>query len=358
MRVKQPSIQLMATLAIFAVALFATSTRAAAQEKVLHVFLDDLVDGTTPQAGLIFDAAGNLYGTTVGGGPTGDGTVFELSPAGGGNWTEKVLWNFGNGADGAEPVAGLIFDAAGNLYGTTSLGGTSNSGIVFELMPGAGGTWTEKVLHNFNYNDGDEPAAGLIFDAAGNLYGTTYEGGLDFGVVFELSPGAGGSWTEKVLYSFSGEPTDAASPQAGLIFDITGNLYGTTKFGGTSGAGAVFELSPAGGGTWTEKVLWSFGNGADGGSPVAGVIFDATGNLYGTTSAGGTFSDGGTLFKLSPAGDGGGGTWTEQVLHNFGNGTDGSSPQAGLVLDGAGNLYGTTYNGGSYGGGTVFRFNA
>ena len=355
MRVQRPSFRLIAALAIFTTILFMTST-GAAQEKVLHVFLDDLVDGTTPQAGLIFDAAGNLYGTTAGGGPSGRGTVFELSPGAGGTWTEKVLWSFGNGTDGAQPYAGLIFDPAGNLYGTTDLGGAFGYGTVFELSPGAGGTWTEKVLHSFNNDgtDGIEPLAPLIFDAAGNLYGTTYQGGAynSYGTVFELSPAGGGTWTEKVLHSF-GSGMDGEISYGGLIFDAAGNLYGTTAYGGTNDLGTVFELTPAAGGTWTEKVLHSFGSGTDGTYPWAGLIFDAAGNLYGTTSGGGTA--GGTLFELTPAG---GGTWTEQVLHNFGNGTDGVTPQASLIFDGAGNLYGTTNGGGSYGGGTVFRFNA
>ena len=355
MRVNNPSIRLMATLAVFAVALFATSTGAAAQEKVLHSFLDNGTDGIDPQAGLIFDAAGNLYGTTYEGGANDDGVVFELSPAGGGNWTEKVLHSFIN-TDGYLPQAGLVFDAAGNLYGTTIEGGTYPGGTVFELTPAGGGTWTEKVLWSFgNGTDGREPWGGVIFDAAGDLYGTTVGGGTSsMGTVFELSPAGGGHWTEKVLYSL-GSGSDGNSPVSGVIFDAAGNLYGTTQYGGGSfDAGTVFELLPAGGGNWTEKVLHSFGSGADGQYPAAGLVFDGAGNLYGTTPNGGTFS-GGTVFELSPAG---GGTWTEQVLHNFGNGTDGSSPQASLVFDGAGNLYGTTNTGGSYGGGTVFRLNA
>ena len=352
MRVKRRSIQLMATLAIFIVILFATSTRATADDKVLHSFVSDGADGNNPYAGLIFDAAGNLYGTTSGGGTSGVGTVFELTPAGGGTWTEKVLHDFSNN-EGTTPLGGLIFDAAGNLYGTTSRGG-NDYGTVFELTPGAGGTWTEKVLHNFDNTDGAYPQAGLISDIAGNLYGTTPNGGTDgLGTVFELTPAGGGTWTEQVLLNFNS--TDGANPYGGLIFDAAGNLYGMTFNGGTFNYGAVFELTPAGGGTWTEKVLHNFNNdGTDGVNPDASLVFDGAGNLYGTTSGGGTHG-GGTLFELTPAG---GGTWTERVAHNFGSGTDGFSPQASLVLDGAGNLYGTTFYGGSYGGGTVFRFNA
>ena len=322
-------------------------------------------DGTAPLAGLIFDAAGNLYGTTYNGGTSADGTVFELTPAAGGTWTEKVLWSFGNGTDGTAPLAGLIFDAAGNLYGTTVSGGTYGNGTVFELTPAAGGTWTEKVLWSFgNGTDGYQPFAGLIFDAAGNLYGTTSEGGtyLYNGTVFELTPTAGGGWTEQVLHSFNYNGTDGVWPYAGLIFDAAGNLYGTTESGGggTYGSGTVFELTPTGGGGWTEKVLHSFFcspfNCTDGYSPRAGLIFDAAGNLYGTTYNGGTYQYG-TVFELTPAAGGG---WTETVLYSFGNGTDGVGPVAGLIFDAAGNLYGTTAYGGTgvdglNEGGTVFE---
>jgi uncharacterized repeat protein (TIGR03803 family) len=327
-------------------------------EKVLYSFSGNGTDGRAPYAGLIFDAAGNLYGTTQYGGTYGLGTVFELTPAGGGSWTEKVLYSFsGNGTDGATPEAGLIFDAAGNLYGTTYQGGTYGYGTVFELTPAGGGGWTEQVLHSFNNNgaDGSLPAAGLIFDAAGNLYGTTSYGGTYFyyGTVFELTPAAGGGWTEQVLHSFNNNGTDGITPlSAGLIFDAAGNLYGTTFAGGTYGYGTVFELTPAGGGSWTEKVLHNFGNGTDGAGPLAGLIFDAAGNLYGTTGGGSSYGDG-TVFELTPTAGGG---WTEKVLHSFGNGTDGIFPRADLIMDAAGNLYGTTYQGGTYGYGTVFEF--
>ncbi len=345
----------MATLAIFTAMLFVTSTVAG---QVLHSFTNNGTDGIVPDGGVIFDTAGNLYGTTWEGGTHSVGTVYELTPAAGGGWTEKVLHSFNNnGTDGAFLAAGPIFDTAGNLYSTTTGGGTYSKGTVFELTPTAGGGWTEKVLYSFNGNgaDGYAPYSGLVFDAAGNLYGTAYYGGTySRGTVFELSPQAGGAWTETVLHSF-GNGTDASAPFAGLTFDTAGNLYGTTEIGGASNEGAVFELSPQAGGGWTEKVVYSFANnGTDGTIPKAGVTFDAAGNLYGTTNQGGTHNLG-TLFELTPAA---GGTWTEQVLHSFGNGTDGADPYARLIFDTAGNLYGTTYQGGSYGGGTVFRFNA
>ncbi len=347
-------------------------------EEVLHSFGQG-ADGGYAQAGLILDAAGNLYGTTYYGGTYGKGTVFELTPTVGGGWTEKVLYSFcsqTNCADGAEPYAGLIFDTAGNLYGTTYYGGAytfcyGGCGTAFELTPTVGGSWTEKVLHSFNQNgtDGFYPSASLIFDTAGNLYGTTWEGGsgtYPLGTAFELTPTAGGGWTEKVLHSFNFNGTDGVQPLAGLIFDAAGNLYGTTLDGGPHAYGTVFVLTPTAGGGWTEKVLHAFGNPGDGAELYAGLIFDAAGNLYGTTVNGGT-SDNcrsynnlpgcGTVFELTSAG----GVWTETVLHSFNdNGTDGFYPEAGLILDAAGNLYGTTFEGGTYscigyGCGTVFE---
>ena len=354
MRGNRLPIGLRAALAIFAAAVLMTSTWAAAQEKVLYNFGNG-TDGVAPQAGLVMDAAGNLYGTTYNGGTYNYGTVFELTPAAGGGWTEMVLHNFNNdGVDGAYPHAGLIFDAAGNLYGTTHSGGTHNAscsndcGTVFELTPSAGGTWTEKVLYDFYSirTDGAFPASSLIFDGAGNLYGTTIFGGASGagnGTVFELTPAAGGTWTEQVLHSF-GSGTDGAYPYAGLIFDGAGNLYGTTSGGGTA-HGTLFELTPAGGGTWTEQVLHNFGNGTDGAEPLASLIFDGAGNLYGTTSYGGSYG-GGTVFRFNAQG--------EVLLYSF-SGTDGERPVAELILDGGGNLYGTTSGGGSEGEGTVFE---
>ena len=307
-------------------------------------------DGCCPSAGLTRDAAGNLYGTTRYGGPEDKGTVFELMPRAGGGWTEQTLYSFGGGTDGAGPVAGLILDRAGNLYGTTSGGGDLacgapyGCGTVFRLMPQAGGRWTEQVLHSFGGGtDGEEPAAGLIFDPAGNLYGTTsYGGTYDYGVVFEIT--AGGGWREQVLHTF-GSGGDGIVPYYGsLVIDAAGNLYGTTLYGGAYGSGGtVFELMPGG----TERVLHSFGNGTDGAGPYAGLIMDASGNLYGTTGDGGDLNchygvGCGTVFELVPQVGGG---WTETVLYAF-KGTDGNYPLAGLIFDVAGNLYGTTDGGG------------
>ncbi len=376
MRGKRLSIGL-STLATFTLTLLLTSTWAASQERVLHSFGNG-TDGLYPFAGLIFDPAGNLYSTTAAGGTYGGGTVYELalSPnAAGGGWTEQLLYSFCSQPycpDGATPVAGLILDAAGNLYGTTAGGGAYGEGTAFELMPNGSGGWTEQVLHSFSASatDGGFPYAGLIFDAAGNLYGTTNQGGnfnaycgeygseYGCGTVFELMPNGSGGWTEKVLFSFCSQSncTDGASPYAGLIFDAAGNLYGTSQYGGNFGGdcwaygcGTVFELTPNGNGGWTEKVLYRFcsqTNCTDGGYPVAGLIFDAAGNLYGTTVLGGAYINRGTVFELRPSAGGG---WTEEVLHSFdNNGTDGINPFTSLILDAGSNLYGTTKYGGAY----------
>ena len=334
------------------------------QERILHNF--NGIKGDLPNAGLIFDAAGNLYGTTPLG-PGYGGCAFELVSRADGTWTETVLHSFDKQGDGANPYGSLIFDAAGNLYGTTFSGGLNgNGGTVFQLSPGKNGQWTETVLHSFtDRTDGSGPFANLIFDAVGNLYGTTFSGGLNGngGTVFQLSPGKNGQWTETVLHSF-GKGNDGAGPLAGLIFDAAGNLYSTTEYGGAHNYGTIFELSPGTNGTWTETVLYSFNdNGQDGYYPYAGLIFDAAGNLYGTTVYGGasgtTGCNGrgcGTIFELTP---GARGTSTEKVLYSFCSAsgcTDGFFPYGGLIFDTAGNLYGTTYFGGTDGYGTVFEF--
>lgn len=311
------------------------------KEKVLYSFCaaTHCADGAGPYDGLIMDSSGNLYGTTNFGGS--GGTVFQLTPGPHGGWTEKVLQNFGS-------FAGLIFDAAGNLYGTTEYGGAGGYGTVFQLTPGADGNWTATVLHSFQ-DDGEDgiwPADSLVFDPAGNLYGTTIDGGSSrAGVIFQLAPGASG-WTEQILHSF--DFTSGAYPVAGLIIDASGNLYGTTTQGGAYNYGAVFELSPSGGESWTETVLHSFWFPPK--DPWGGLISDAAGNLYGTTATGGT-DNYGTVFRLSKGTDG---KWTSEVLHSF-TGAGGSYPNASLIFDAAGNLYGTTYSGGAKGGGTVFE---
>ena len=336
--------------------------------KTLHAFKNTPGhQGYYPYAGLIFDAAGNLYGTTVYGGHLrcnhgyGCGTVFQLAPNGDGSWTESVLHSF-NGSDGQGPHGALIFDAAGNLYGTTVYGGYLRCnhgygcGTVFQLTPNGDGSWTKHVLHSFSRHndDGIWPNASLIFDAAGNLYGTTSRGGTGgFGVrgggtVFKLTPNGDGSWTESVLHNFT-LYSHGVVPNAGLIFDAAGNLYGTAASGGAYGRGTVFRLTPKRDGSWRQRVLHSF-NGSDGGGPSGGLTFDAAGNLYGTTAGGGKYTHG-TVFELMPNGDG---SWTQSVLYSF-NGNDGNNPLSSLTFDAAGNLYGTATGGGLYDYGVIFR---
>ncbi len=371
------------SLPVLGLALILLGSRSAATQKkvkesVLYSFQSNGQDAYNPQAGLIFDSAGNLYGTTSAGGSGGDGAVFELSPQSGG-WSETVLYSFQGGTDGNFPVAGLIFDAAGDLYGTTSYGGSGGCsygcGTVFELSPQSGGGWSESVLYSFQSSgaDGNDPQASLVFDAAGNLYGTTYQGGNatcsgGCGTVFEVSPQSGGGWSEQVLYTFQDNGKDGYQPNAPLVFDAAGkNLYGTTVVGGTggcsgalgNGCGTVFELSPQNGGGWSEHVIGSFpdqDNGKDGNYPQAGLVFDAAGNLYGATAYGGRkgCSNGifgcGIVFEISPKAGGG---WSGKTLFSF-DGTDGYAPFAGLILDATGNLYATTAYGGSHGDGTAF----
>jgi uncharacterized repeat protein (TIGR03803 family) len=328
-------------------------------EKIIHFF--DKADGDYPFAGLIADGAGNVYGTTGFGGGTNVGVVFELSPPAEGKkaWTESIVHSF-NGADGYIPMGSLIMDSVVNLYGATAFGGAYpialGYGVVFELSPPppGGTTWTETVLFSFDGYDGFQPQAGLIEDAAGNLYGTTaYGGANNDGEVFELSPpqADGTIWTLALLVSFNGP--NGLNPQSSLVADAAGNLYGTTFAGGDHGDGVVFELTPPkkGGQPWTEKVLYSF-NGTKGSNPAAGLLADAAGNLYGTTQSGGVYGDG-VVFDLRPPADGKR-NWTERVLHNF-NGIKGGSPGAGVISDGQGGLYGTTEYGSAHDDGVVFK---
>jgi uncharacterized repeat protein (TIGR03803 family) len=322
----------------------------AATEKVIYNFSG--ADGSAPHAGLIFDAARNLYGTTTYGGSAGFGTVFKLSPDVDGTWSESVLYSFQGGTDGSLPFGTLIFDHAGNLYGTASNGGYA-FGTVFELSPNTDGTWTENSIHIFTCcSDGSVPYANLIFDTAGNLYGITTNGGaFGSGTVFELTPEAGGSWSESLLYSFANSGSGGNIPMGGLVMDSVGNLYGTTSQGGSAGGGNVFELSPSPG-TWNINVLHNFTGNGDGAVPNAGVIFDTAGNLYGTTGNGGAAKCAcGTVFRLKPSSAGG---WIERVMHSF-NGTPGNGPGGALVLDTANNLYGTTYYSGKEVNGMVFK---
>jgi uncharacterized repeat protein (TIGR03803 family) len=338
-------------------------------ETTLHTFQGGNSDGASPEASLLMDSNGNLYGTTYAGGPgfcesgitlIGCGSVFKLTPGSGGTYTETILYTFqGQTIDGSYPLAGLIMDGSKNLYGTTA-GERSvyyYGSSVFKLTPGSGGTYTESLLHTFTSDTSDgggAPEAGLIMDGNGNLYGTTFMGYSNSGTVFKLIPGSGGTYTESVLHIFQGGTSDGAFPEGSLVVDGSGNLYGTTSGGGSGSSGIVFKLTPGSGGTYTESILHEFQGGtSDGSTPLAGLIMDGSGNLYGTTSGGGSGSSG-TVFKLTP---GSGGTYTESILHSFLGQTsdDGASPAAGLMMDGSGNLYGTTFYGGIYGDGTAFE---
>lgn len=327
-----------ALIAIVVVLVAAPGAWPQSKYKTLYQFSG--TDGSQPYASLVLDQSGNLYGTTRDGGTYGTGTIFKLTRNDGGSWSERVLYSFTGGPDGSNPVGGVIFDAAENLYGTATAGGTSGSGVVYELMPTKGG-WTERVLYSFSGGrDGSGSFAGLIFDSSGNLYGTTVSGGAyQEGTVFELTPGSGGIWTEHVLYDFTGGD-NGGSPYTPVILDPKGNLYGTTANGGRDDVGVVFKLTPAKG-TWTILVLHTFTGGHDGGAPDLGSLaMDTAGNLWGTTPAGGVFGYG-TVFKLSQSI----GKWKETVIDSFTN-ADGAEPLGGVIFDAAGNLFGTTAQGG------------
>jgi uncharacterized repeat protein (TIGR03803 family) len=374
-------------------------------DQILHSFSGS--DGIRPNGILVFDASGNLYGTTQSGGSTGCGgrgcgTVFELSPESGGTWSYKVIHTFG-GSDGATPMWGVVFDAAGNLYGTTAYGGANNFGDVFQLQPTETG-WTENVLYNFTgVDDGANPFSGVVLDASGNLYGTTVNGAANKqGTVFELSK-SGSSWLFKVLLDLYNIDGTGPSP---LVFDTAGNLYGTAASGGFNRnhmRGTIFELSPSSGGTWTSSVIFAFtGPETFGENPAGGVVFDKTGNIYGTLENGG-FGDafGGSIYELqtpsleemdwatftrfpasphpplSPvaldsanniyvalSGDGASvcygailkiGKDVYEIYNFSASSSDGHFPLGGIVLDAENNIYGATSSGGGAGYGTIFK---
>ncbi len=363
--------------------------------------------GDGPFPNVIFDKQGNLYGTTSRGGSgtcidrnkniVGCGTVFELTPAGG-VWTVGKQYDFGGGQDGQKPYGAVILDAAGNVYGTTltggGLGNCSDEGIlvgcgtVFRLTPNASGGWTKTLLHAFNVvegaygrgnvfairrsngswsfssiydfganvNDGDYSVAGVTVDSQGNLYGTTFNGGkptCDCGIAFKLVHSTG-SWRELILHRFNGL-SDGGNPYAPLVLGSGGRLFGTALSGGNQGCfpwvgcGVVFALSRTATGGWKETQLHGFTEGTGDGTLPNGLVIDGSGNIYGTTFSGGT-TDNGTVFKLSRA------DWTWSILHSFSGGTtDGAQPNAAVTLDSLGNLYGTTAHGGAYGLGAVFE---
>jgi len=390
---------------LFVIALSVT-TAAATTTDVIFSFEED--EGEYADTDLETDSAGNIYGTTVLGGDFGSGTVFQLTPTPNG-WVHTVLYSFTGGVDGGEPYKGVTLDRDGNLYGTAVTGGSGNCeggcGVIYKLT-NRKGTWTQKVVHAFTGgDDGSGPGSRVTVDRAGNIYGMTPTGGayglgtiyqirppstgaLTFkvihaftggadgsngsagrmilrdgrlygaattggnqgsGVVFELTPKAFGEWNFKTIYTFQGQP-DGSFPYGALLFDPSGNIYGTTYYGGANGIGAVYELSPQPVGEWTEDLIYSFQQGPDGNSPISNLVFDKAGNLYGTTSEGGLGS--GTIFKLSPVG----GNWTETVVHAFEGPPDGGFAYNGMVVDVFGNFYGATVHGGENNDGSVYKF--
>lgn len=341
-------------LAIFGALTFAGSAIAAGpSEGLVYSFLES--GGGNPQGNLVADSAGNLYGTASQGSSVG-GIVYELlrpvSPST--QWTLNVLYTF-SGSDGSSPIGGVIFDNSGNLYGTTSLGGTSNLGVVFELSPPGtgGGQWTETVLHSFQggATDGKYPGWGVVFDSSGNLYGVAPQGGLycsglGCGVVFELTPTTGGAWKETVIHVFDGGGA-GAGPVGTPILDGKGNLYGSAGGGDN---GVVYRLAPPAteGGAWNYKVLYKFAGGTtDGTGPYGSLTLRGDGNLYGITATGGE-NNLGTVFEVMPPSVPGS-KWTDTILHSFGASGDGGYPGYNLIFDKAGNLYGTTQLGGGDG---------
>jgi uncharacterized repeat protein (TIGR03803 family) len=393
----------------------APAARASGTYKVLHAF--GKADGGGLFDSLILDASGNLYGTAWGGGAYGYGTVFMLKQGSSGHWSETVLHNFcakPHCTDGALPFAGLALDAAGKLYGAAG-GGARNSGVAFELSPQANSAdawrfqviydvgsccspildkngnlygpmgpgqygkgaiselspgspkWTETYLHSFcpkpllHCPDGDVPNSLLIWDAGGNLYGTTAQGGKgQGGVAFELEH-ISGEWKEHVLHNFPAYSGDGYPTSSGLTLDSSGNVYGTTLQGGSKGCegggcGTIFQLARGADGRWNETILYNFPTLKDGTGPQGGLAIDKAGNLYGTSGGGiGPCGGGGcgVVFKMTPP-KSGSGKWTYTVLHRF-TGPDGALPVAGPILDTKGNLYGTTSTGGANGSGVVFE---
>lgn len=320
-------------------------------ETVLYNF-GCFADGKNPHGGVSFDRRGNLVGTTVAGGSggycTGDGCgiVFQLK-----SQVEKVLYDFTGGSDGFGPGTSVVFDPAGHAYSTAPDGGTYSQGVVYELSQ-RGGKWRQDVIHAFTGGkDGGVGSLGaLLLDPSGSLFGVTEIGGVHgAGTVFKLSPQSPQRWKMTTLYAFKGAP-DAAFPYGGLVSDASGNLFGTTYYGGANGLGSIFELVANAKGKYRERVLYSFAGGTDGSSTTSTLAFGTSGDLYGTTSAGGGSCDCGTIFKVNPK------SGKEAVLHRFGARGDGAYPYYGLTADAAGHFYGTTVAGGPFNQGTVFEF--
>lgn len=332
-------------------AVFSATLVYAQTETTLFTFPDGTT--TTNPYTLISDGQGNFFGTAIG----GNGSVFELSPAPGGGWTVTTIYEF-PGATGPYYPEGLVMDPAGNIFGANNGGRLTNVyGVIYELSPNGLGGWTYSTVYEFHGTDGYFPQGSLLLDSAGNLYGTTNEGGQcaadskGCGLVYELlSPQSGGKWKEKVLYRFGAFLGDGQYPLAGLVFDSHGNLYGTTAGGGLTGCptsenycGTVFELTPTGT-TWKEKILFGFHH-TNGEEPIAAPALDSAGNLYGTTAGGGADLLG-LVYQLTPTTKG---EWELHIVHDFSKWETGAFPEAGVTFDAAGNLYVATEDGGHQG---------
>jgi uncharacterized repeat protein (TIGR03803 family) len=360
--IKLPSVdRLLYSAVLYGSILLVIPAQAATTLTTIQSF--ESTSGFTPEGTVVRDAKGNLYGVTYGGGASNYGVVYESSPpVSGGTWTNTVLFSFPGGTNGGGPYGTLVRDKAGNLYGATLYGGNTTAcpdgcGLIFQLeVPQTeGGSWTENVLFTFSGTNGTNPTGSMVFDSLGNLYGTTVLGGTsDDGVVFELNPPvSGGDWTYNMLYSFAGGTTDGANPPSGILLGSGGNIFGVTRAGGSSSAGIVYELEPPGSGTgpWTETILYTFTNSTDGGIPEGSLVAAKSGTIYGTTLMGGASKDG-TVFELTFAS----GTWTYSVIHSFTGGTtDGANPFCSLAIGTTGAVYGTTMLGGAHSYGTVFR---
>ena len=347
--------RVLSTLLLSGLIFAATASTQAQSFHVIHTFHDG--EGATPLAGLTIDAAGNLYGTTVHGGNNELGVVFKLSRSGT-NWILTPLYKFTGGSDGYNPASRVIFGPDGPLYGTAYEGGPGQWGTVFSLQPSptrprsALNSWNETTLYAFQGgSDGAVPWFDLVFRPDGGIYGTTFEGGQGdcggngCGTVYQLTR-SGSTWTRHLLYTFAGG--DDGGYPLGVVFDSAGNMFGATGIGGLSNRGTVFELTPSGSG-WTENLIYRFQATNDGFGPEAGLILDSAGNLYGSTTCGGQ-GEGGAIFELTPLN----GNWTLNVLYSL-TGTCNSGPRGELLMDGAGNLYGTAYQGGIFGFGSVFK---
>ena len=323
-------------------------SHAPAPDPVRVLFSFDEEEGSYPDTDLVVDDAGNLYGMTVEGGRYGAGTVFRLAHTGEG-WVHSVLYEFTGGTDGGQPYGGVTLDAQGNVYGTTVIGGTSTTcedgcGTAFKLTKSATTPWAETVLHDFPGGvDGSGPGGPVTFDGAGNLYGVTPTGGkYGIGTVFQLSPRPSGPWQETIIHDFTGGEDGGAGSAGRLLVDAGGIILGVATVGGANGLGVAYRMTPLGGGAWDFETLYSFEGSPKGVFPYGGLLRDDDGNLYGTTYYGGT-KNVGVAFQLSQSG----GVWSETVLHDFQGGEDGANSIAGLVLGKNGRLYGTTSEGGA-----------